>query len=116
MSSPHCPSRSLSDPHRVGRSLDVGFNQLACVPSEVNTWLPSLTKIDARNNLLTAEGVKPLWACTNLTELNLYGNKLEVLSEHVSQLSEIKELSVGWNGLKMVPSTIEQCTKLEVRF
>jgi len=94
-------------------TLCVSHNQITALPDAL-CELPGLTSLDAQVNDLTFSGADGIWLCLKLKVLNLYGNKLELLSEGVGDLLVLEQLMVGWNGLMRIPDSVVNLKKLQV--
>lgn len=113
---------------------DVSRNQLQCVPDAI-TQLQHLTTINLSNNQLTTfPALKNFTklsvidlSCnqltefpdiysdvnSNLSEIYLKENSIEVIPHEISQLVSLKHFSVSKNKLKKIPKNLANITKLK---
>lgn len=85
-----------------------------CAPTAAVAWLTgplhAHAQLDLSHNRLTA--IPPL--PTSLRVLNLAGNRLEVLPEHILCLPALEELDVSHNTLALLPTGMSQLAALRV--
>ena len=90
--------------------LDLGYNNLTIIPSEIGK-LTSLTKLYLYYNKLT-NLPSEIGKLINLTELNLGVNYLTNLPSEIGNLTNLDRLSLSCNQLTNIPSEIGNLTSL----
>ncbi|CAI5718491.1 hypothetical protein KXD40_000149 [Peronospora effusa] len=97
----------------VLRKLDLSYNEIAELPSQVET-LKYLISFKMRHNHLQQLPLA-LWNLETLTSLDLSNNKLEgCLSEQLGKLYKLRELGLEGNMLTKLPDSIGELVHLEV--
>ncbi|OWZ03037.1 hypothetical protein PHMEG_00025301 [Phytophthora megakarya] len=97
----------------VLRKLDLSYNEIAEIPSQVET-LKYLLSFKMRHNHLHQLPMC-LWSLETLTSLDLSNNELEgCLSEQVGKLDKLRELGLEGNKLTHLPESIGGLVHLEV--
>ncbi|KAL7680652.1 putative leucine-rich repeat domain superfamily [Plasmopara halstedii] len=118
------------------KKLDLSYNEIAEIPSQVETlkylvnfkirhnllrqlpttiWnLEMLTSLDLSSNELEGALPEQLGILIKLRELGLGGNKLTQLPESIGELVDLKELRVESNRLAALPSTIGNLKNLKL--
>lgn len=91
--------------------LDLSFNLLTSFPSSVQMSLSSLSSLNLSFNRLQLFPVGP-GAMRNLTVLNLTGNYVLVIPNHVKN-SNIKRIEIEWKVLSKKPSELMQFAALD---
>jgi Leucine-rich repeat (LRR) protein len=78
------------------------------------TWdeLQKVTYLDLSNNKISGEIPEAVGQLTNITQLDLGGNKLEKLPKWIGQLTNITQLDLGVNKLENLPESIGQLQNL----
>ncbi|CAB1328134.1 unnamed protein product [Coregonus sp. 'balchen'] len=80
--------------------LDVGFNSLTKLEESLCQTLGLLRTLNVQHNEVHRLTEKELSSCTNLTELNLAGNRLKLQGEPFAALQSLTLLDVSRNDLK----------------
>ncbi|XP_047446523.1 carboxypeptidase N subunit 2 [Mugil cephalus] len=86
--------------------LHMEWNKIAQLSDDVFSMLPSLKVLNLRGNLLTTFSEKVFgFQPSNLSELNLKGNRLTQLSS-LSSLTSLADIDLSSNRLSMLPEDI----------
>ncbi|CAI5708654.1 unnamed protein product [Peronospora destructor] len=97
----------------VLRKLDLSYNEIAELPSQVET-LKYLISFKMRHNHLHQLPLA-LWNLETLTSLDLSNNKLEgCLPEQLGKLHKLRELGLEGNMLTKLPESIGELVHLEM--
>ncbi|POM68518.1 hypothetical protein PHPALM_15316 [Phytophthora palmivora] len=97
----------------VLQKLDLSYNEIAEIPSQVET-LKYLLSFKIRHNHLRQLPMA-LWNLETLTSLDLSNNELEgCLSEQLGKLDKLRELGLEGNKLTQLPESIGALVHLEV--
>lgn len=93
------------------KNLEVGNNQLTCLPTEIGL-LTKLEVLKANNNRLHI--VPPsIGGCISLLEVDLSSNLLVELPETFVKLKDLKVLNLSNNGLRSLPGNLfKMCAQL----
>jgi hypothetical protein len=91
-------------------SLDLGFNELSVLPSEIGQ-LKSLTSLNLGFNKLSVLPSE-IGQLQSLTSLDLSMNELSVLPSEIGQLQSLTSLYLSHNELSVLPSEIGQLQSL----
>ncbi|KAG7381860.1 hypothetical protein PHYPSEUDO_005516 [Phytophthora pseudosyringae] len=97
----------------VLKKLDLSYNEIAELPSQVET-LKYLVSFKMRHNLLRRLP-SALWSLETLTSLDLSNNELEgSVPEQLGKLDKLRELGLEGNKLTHLPDSIGGLVHLEV--
>ena len=87
-------------------SVDLSNNGLATIGNEILN-LKNMKTFTARNNLLNASCLpKDFGTLIALETLNLSGNRFEEFPMQVTELSKLKNLSLGANKIEQLPNAV----------
>lgn len=74
---------------------------------------PNLTKLSLKGNRLR-ELPASVTRLVQLKELDLSGNAIAVIPDHVSGLGDLVDLTIDQNAVRHLPAALAQCAKLKV--
>lgn len=96
---------SLVENAREAKQIDLKEKEISHVEDISHCF--NLTRLDlSKNKLGNAESLNGLRHVSSLTWLNLSGNALDDLGDHLSLLTKLTVLNVSHNELKRIPSVI----------
>ncbi len=109
------PDKLFEDAAESGvTSADLSKNNLNATPDGLRILAPSLFEVNlSANRLESVASWLGSMCAAKLQYLNLANNKLVSLPGDISQLSQLREVSLAYNRFEEVPSCLYSCPKLE---
>lgn len=95
------------------QKIDLSFNQLVSIPSNIGLMGLNLLTLIIRSNELTSLPIE-LFDCSKLRVLDVSSNKLSFLGDGFNKMIELRELQLNDNQLKSLPESLQYCTSLAV--
>jgi antitoxin component YwqK of YwqJK toxin-antitoxin module len=91
--------------------LDLAHNPLKKLPASI-VRLNQLRDLNCEDTKLTPATCEPLFALAGLTDLNLSVCDLKEVPEGLGQLTRLRELYLGYNGLRTLPASMARLQQL----
>ena len=96
------------------KSLDLGYNKLTVLPSDLTLHCAQTLKALVLWNNLLVSLPPEIVRCTNLTDLKVGNNHLPNLPENLGRLTSLNKLDVSGNRIVVVPSTLSHLVDLTI--